>query len=33
MVAAKIESERKSETQRLGFGRYIADCERFDGGH
>jgi integrase len=28
MVAAKIESERKSETLRLGFERYMADCER-----
>ncbi len=28
MVAAKIESERKSETLDLGFERYMADCER-----
>ena len=28
MVAAKIESERKSETLGLGFERYMADCER-----
>jgi integrase len=28
MVAAKLESERKSETLGLGFERYMADCER-----
>ena len=27
-MAAKIESERKSETLGLGFERYMADCER-----
>jgi len=28
MAAARIESERKSETLGLGFERYMADCER-----